>query len=164
MILRKNDDETGDRHGTAATAIEDIARRLDELLKTVSHVSDKAPPAEVHDGILHAARQAWKARRERQRIFGHSIAPDPAWDTLLDLFIARIEGRQVTVSSVSAAIGSSQATVLRWLAQLVEAKLVSSAPNPSNQADRHLMLTDQGLNLMCDYFIRTSSELDAAAA
>jgi hypothetical protein len=144
--------------------MEEITRRLDELVRAVSDVEGLAPPLAIKDGILHAARRAWTARRERQRIFGELIVTDPLWDILLDLFIARIENRQVTVSSVSAAIGSSQPTILRWAAQLIETRLASSASNPAWPADRHLTLTDEGLNLMCDYFLRTSPEMDAAAA
>jgi DNA-binding MarR family transcriptional regulator len=144
--------------------VEEIARRLDELVRAVSEAPGLASPPAVKDGILDAARQARKARRERQRIFGEAFMSDSAWDILLELFIARIERRQVTVSAVSATIGASKSTMLRWAAQLIEAKLVASNPNASLQSDRQLVLTDEGVNLMCDYFIRTSPDLDAAAA
>ncbi len=144
--------------------MEDIAERLDELLRAVSDTSVLAPPAGIKDGILLAARRAWRARRERQRIFGELILADPAWDILLDLFIGRIEGRTVTPASLGVAIGSSEATILRWLAQLIEAGLAASVSASSSKSDRPLSLTDDGLNLMCDYFIRTSPDLDVAAA
>jgi hypothetical protein len=148
----------------AAGGMEEITRRLDDLVRAVSDVEDLTPPPAVKDGVLRAAHRAWKARRERQRLFGDLIVADPAWDMLLDLFIARIEGRQVTVGNLSSAIESSDGTILRWAAQLIEARLVSSTVNPMDQSDRHLALTDEGLNLMCDYFLRTCPELDVAAA
>lgn len=143
--------------------MEEITRRLDELVRTVSDPLAAGSPPAIKDGILLAARRAWRARRERQLIFGESILADLPWDILLDLFIARIEGRRVTVSSTALAIGSSDATVARWAAQLIETKLVTSG-GAIGASDRMLSLTDEGLNLMCDYFLRTYPELDVAAA
>lgn len=144
--------------------VEEIARRLDELVRAVSDTPGLGSPPAIKDGILHAARAARKARRERQRIFGETLMSDPAWDILLELFVARIEGRQLRLSQVSSAIGFSEGTLIRWAAQLIEAKLVASSPNAADPKDRILALTDEGVNLMCDYFIRTSRDLDAAAA
>jgi hypothetical protein len=143
--------------------MDEIARRLDELVRAVSEVPELDRPPAIKDGILDAAKRAWKARRERQRLFGPSIAADPAWDILLDLFIARIEGREVTISTAAATIGSSEPTLLRWVAQLIENKFVSSPSYGAEPLNRRLSLTDEGLNLMCDYFIRTSPDLDVAA-
>ncbi len=144
--------------------VEEIARRLDELVRAVSETSGLASPPAIKDGILVAARAARKARRERQRIFGETLMSDPPWDILLELFVARIESRQLGISTLSSAIGISEQTLILWAAQLVEAKLVTSSPNSDEPRDRILALTDEGVNLMCDYFIRTSPDLDAAAA
>lgn len=164
MILRNNGARDDAGRPEEASGIEDIARRLDELVQAVSNVSAQVPAAALREGVLPAARRAWRARRERQRIFGPSIVTDPAWDILLDLFIARLEERPVTVSDLGSAIAVSKPTALRWIAQLIEAKLVASAPNASEADDRRLQLTDEGLNLMCDYFLRTGPDLDVAAA
>jgi len=164
VILRKSNPLARDDVRSDATGIEDIARRLDQLVQAVSTEPGASLLPAINDGILNAARRAWKARRERQRIFGHAIIADPGWDILLALFIARIERREVTVSGASSAIGVSAPTLLRWVAQLIEAKLVSSAANGSNPGDRFLTLTDEGVKLMCDYFLRTGPDLDLAAA
>jgi hypothetical protein len=145
--------------------MEDIVRRLDQLLRTVSELPD--PPAGVsvvEDGMADAARREYRDRRERERVFGPGIAADPAWDILLDLFIARDEGRDVTVFSVSAATAVAEGTILRCIAHLVEAKLISRGPLSSDPRSIFLTLTDQAAGMMCDYFSRTAAAADGAGA
>jgi hypothetical protein len=145
--------------------MEDIVRRLDQLLRTMSELPD--PPAGasvVQDGMADAARREYRDRRERERVFGPGIAADPAWDILLDLFIARDEGRDVTVFSVSAATAVAEGTILRCIAQLVEAKLIGRGPQSADPPSITLTLTDPAAAMMSDYFSRTAAAADAAGA
>lgn len=142
-------------------SIDEIARRLDHLLRTMAEVPSLEPPATVRDGALKAARRAWKARRERERIFGPGLVANPAWDILLDLFLAHAEDREVTVFGVCASTTVDEWTVVRWIANLVEAKLVTRQSTAADPRSIKLTLTDQGLAMMCDYFNRVA-DLDAA--
>lgn len=149
--------------GDPIGSIDEITRRLDDLLQTVSDAPDGAEPPALKDGILRVARRAWKAQRERERILGPSLAADPAWIILLDLFIARMEEREVTVRSLRSATGLSEATILRWVAQLVQVKMVLRLGEEADPRVARLALTEAGLNGMCDYFIRISPDLDVVA-
>ncbi|WP_156839397.1 MarR family transcriptional regulator [Novosphingobium aquimarinum] len=63
-------------------------------------------PAEDHPLWGELARQAYADRRRRPKIFANEdLFGEPAWDILLDLFIAEKERRRVSVTS--ACIGSA---------------------------------------------------------
>jgi hypothetical protein len=146
-------------------SIDEIARRLDELLLAMAEVPQSEDAVvNVGGGALAEARRIWRARRERERIFGATLAADPAWDILLDLFIAQGEGRKVTVSSASAATSVPEATVLRCIAHLVEAQLVARQPQRDDAANIYLMLTDRAVSMISEYLGRTTTASGAAGA
>ena len=145
-------------------SIDEIARRLDELLRDMADVPAAHEGGGLTDGVLEAARQAWEARRERERIFGSSLGPDPAWDLLLELFIAKGEGREATAATVSAASGLPEATVLRCIAHLADARLVGRQPHPFDTETVYLTLTDRAVAMISDFLARTMPASGAAAA
>lgn len=176
MINRKRDNAAGDQRGDHESqtsidwahrrdSIDEIARRIDELLLAMADFpkSDHSHP-DVQDGVLIEARRIWRSRRERERIFGSVLASDPAWDILLDLFIARGEGRKVTVQSAAAATSVPEATVLRCIAHLVEAKLLARQPQPGDLDNIYLMLTDRAMEMMCEYLAHSMTGAGGAAA
>ena len=52
-------------------------------------------------------------------MFGEGLFADPAWDIMLDLFAARIEGKDITVSSAGIAACVPPTTALRWSATAI---------------------------------------------
>jgi hypothetical protein len=166
MIERKHEVErpTSNR-APRRDGIDEIARRLDELLRDMA---DVPPPAEAKAGVdaavLSVARRVWRTRRERERIFGSMLAADPEWDILLHLFISKAEGREVKVAGAAAATGLSEAIVLRCIAHLAEAKLVARQARASSETVMCLTLTDQAVSMISEYLDRASIELGVAAA
>jgi DNA-binding MarR family transcriptional regulator len=61
-----------------------------------------------------------RARRLRERFLPASLFADPAWDILLDLAAARLEGRLVSVSSLCIAAAVPTTTALRWIKNMVD--------------------------------------------
>jgi hypothetical protein len=53
--------------------------------------------------------------RLRSQHFVPALFADPAWDILLDLAAARIDGRMVAVSSLCIAAAVPATTALRWI-------------------------------------------------
>ena len=176
MINKKRQSPAGDheadpRAGAAIDwaqrrdSIDEIARRIDELLLAMADFpqSDHAP-SDVQGGALEEARRIWRSRRERERIFGSILAADPAWDILLDLFIAHGDDKKVTVQSAAAATSVPEATVLRCIAHLVEAKLLARQPNPGDSRNIYLMLTDRAMEMMSEYLGRATTGSGGVAA
>ena len=106
------------------------------------------------DSILAAARRAYEARRARQRLFGERLFADPSWDIMLDLFIARLEGSRVSVSSACIGAAAPTSTALRHIAHLEQVGLLSRRPHPSDARSTFLELTEEGMAKMTAFFSR----------
>ena len=117
-------------------------------------VDDGKPEAGEELGAF--ARLLHRERRTRDAYMSEGLFGEPAWDILLDLFIASEEGREVSALAAAATLAVPEPTVLRCLAHLVATKLVVGAP--SGGASRaSLMLSPAATARMCDYFRRTAA-------
>jgi hypothetical protein len=161
-------DEAGGPAGPAQASsrtMDDIVHRLDELLRTIAAVpSPASAAAHIARRERDAARAEWHARRERERLFGSSLFGDTGWDILLDLFIAREEGRDVTLSTICETASLAQPAMLRCLAMLIEEGLILRGSRSPDPRENQLELSEQALALMCEYFSRaTTGSGDAGA-
>jgi DNA-binding MarR family transcriptional regulator len=73
-----------------------------------------------------------RARRLRERYFAASLFADPAWDILLDLAAARLEGRLVSVSSLCIAAAVPTTTALRWIKNLLDLGMLDRSADPAD--------------------------------
>lgn len=64
-----------------------------------------------------------RARRLRDQYFDGELFADPAWDMLLDLMAAQLEGTKVAVSSLCIAASVPPTTALRWIKTMTEEKV-----------------------------------------
>jgi CheY-like chemotaxis protein len=74
-----------------------------------------------------------RARRARAQFFPAELFADPAWDMLLDLFAARLEGRSVAVSSLCIAAAVPSTTGLRWIKTLTDLSLFVRVADPNDR-------------------------------
>lgn len=124
----------------------DEADPVDHLRRTMRDSDDAAaavrplPPAQ----LLAEALRLSAARRIRDRIFGRDLFPNPAWNILLELFVAAEEGRNVTIKSACVAAAVPQSTALRHIAHLIDVRLAARAQHPSDARSAYLKLTDRG--------------------
>lgn len=100
------------------------------------------PPATMPAAA--SVRGAIRGRRLRARFMGDGLFADPAWDMLLDLFAATLEGMRVSVSSLCIAAAVPPTTALRWIATLAEAGLIERAPDPEDRRRAFLSLSARG--------------------
>jgi DNA-binding MarR family transcriptional regulator len=94
-----------------------------------SGVADRRPPYRGEPGdtpppSAPAIRAMIRARRTRDQYFAAELFADPAWDILLDLMAARLEGRDVGVSSLCIAAAVPPTTALRWISAMTEQGLL----------------------------------------
>jgi len=82
------------------------------------------------------------ARATRVAAFGPDLFADPAWDMMLELLLARIERRPVSVSKLCLASRVPQTTALRWIFALVARGLLERSPDPGNGRRILVDLTD----------------------
>ena len=93
---------------------------------------------------IGAAKLMYAARRDRDIFFDPDLFGEPAWDILLDLYIAAVEGRQISVSSSAMGARAPLTTGLRWIAALVERGLAVRTHNALDQRVTYVALSDTG--------------------
>lgn len=77
-----------------------IAARLRDVAAKPGADAPGRPLPRSERRYLALARQAYALRRKRAAIFGNpELFGEPAWDILLDLYIAHAEAKPVSVSS-----------------------------------------------------------------
>ncbi|EJL31163.1 MarR family winged helix-turn-helix transcriptional regulator [Novosphingobium sp. AP12] len=116
-----------------------------------------APPAlaPADEGQLPDAKLVRRIIRQRQlraRFFDGDLFADPAWDMLLDLTAARIEGKQVSVTSLCIAAAVPPTTALRWIGQMVEADLFERVSDHVDRRRAFIALSDKAERAMARYF------------
>lgn len=110
--------------------------------RTAVSAQSDAPPESLS---LTLARKLYALRRKRAAIFGEAdLFGEPAWDILLDLYIAHGEGKPVSVSSACIGSAAPSTTGLRWLGILVDVGLVLREHDPADQRRVLVRLSDQG--------------------
>ena len=68
--------------------------------------------------LLACARRMIGERYRRFQFFDGHLFSDPAWDIVLELFVAEIEGREVPVTNLCLTSNVPDTTVLRWIKTL----------------------------------------------
>lgn len=136
--------------------IADVLARLGRDAAPPSGLEDRRPGfrGEADDGGIAPAeiRRAIRARRLRDQFFGDGMFEDPAWDMLLDLFAADLEGAQVSVSSLCIAAAVAPTTALRWIGRLTEAGLFDRLPDPADRRRAFLTLSPRAGQAMRGYW------------
>lgn len=112
--------------------------------------TDDAPDVSAVD-----VRAAIRARRLRSQFFAEALFADPAWDMLLDLYAAHLDGVQVSVSSLCIAAAVPPTTALRWISTLHDAGLFERRADPSDRRRAYIALSDTGLSAMRDFLAAT---------
>lgn len=119
--------------------------------------SQSAPASQDHPIWVELARQTYDDRRRRAKIFrSEDLFGEPAWDILLDLFIAAKERRRVSVTS--ACIGSAvpSTTALRWITILEKNGLLVREADPGDARRVYVKLSASGYAAMLEYFASAS--------
>jgi DNA-binding MarR family transcriptional regulator len=107
-----------------------LANRLNELAKKPSFGGKPFSEAtsEGSPGQPETAKRLIAERRTRMRFFDSELFGEPAWDIMLDLYIAHRECRNISVSSLTIASGVPATTALRRIqAMTVDGIIVRAA-------------------------------------
>jgi DNA-binding MarR family transcriptional regulator len=83
------------------------------------------------------------ARRGRDAVFGAHLFSDPSWDTLLELYAAKLGDRNVSLAELSRVINTPLSTTARWIAVLERRGLVATVEDRLRPS-RWVALTEDG--------------------
>jgi Winged helix DNA-binding domain len=156
--------DLSDELGRLSGLIESLLHRGDAVLgRTDTHLharkrSFTAEPFEneaaVDDLPLDAARirAVLRARRLRDQIIAGDLFADPAWDIMLDLMAARLEGLRVSVSSLCIAAAVPPTTALRWIRQLTDRGLLIRQADNEDGRRIFIALSDEGAQAVQRWF------------
>lgn len=136
-------DRVGPTPDQAKTDIKERGRIIDHP-RSGRAPEPPVPASSEGAELLVLARSMYRFRRHREAEFGPNLFSDPAWDILLDLFIAGEEGKKVSVSSACIGSCSPATTALRHLGTLVEKQLVIRKANEGDSRFVWVELTPAG--------------------
>ncbi|HWI84977.1 MAG TPA: winged helix DNA-binding protein [Sphingomonas sp.] len=142
-----NSGEIPDRRGGAPDRRERPDRRAQGERRGHGDVHEPL----AHSEMLTAIRATIRARRLRDQYFSGELFADPAWDMLLDLLLARLEGRAVAVSSLCIAAAVPPTTALRWIKRLTEEGVFVRTADPRDGRRIFIGLSDEAADGMSSY-------------
>lgn len=131
--------------------------RIATVLAALSEDEAAAPSPARRDGNgageidVTRVRAMIRARRLRDQYFRSELFADPAWDMLLDLMAARLEGQRVAVSSLCIAAAVPATTALRWIKTLTEHGLFVRVADPQDGRRVYIELSDKAAGALESY-------------
>ena len=138
-----------------SAAMSDFGQQLSRLVAAME-VNNGSAPAEGKGSepeIAATLRRIIGSRSLRSRHFPSDLFADPAWDILLDLTRAELEGQQVSVSSVCIAASVPMSTALRWVRQMTDSGLLRRWTDPRDRRRDLIALTPSSWANMKDYLM-----------
>jgi hypothetical protein len=103
--------------------------------------------------LAQLARRAYQDRRRRAQIFDDkTMFGEPAWDIMLDLFIAACQDKRVAITSACIGADVPNTTALRWLSILEVKGLISRESDELDGRRTFVRLSKLGFDRMKEYF------------
>lgn len=142
--------------------IEELRRDAERMAAAIAELASSRNAGETTDQPVDAARirAHIKARRVRDKFFPAELFADPAWDMLLDLAATRLEGRQVSVSSLCIAANVPTTTGLRWIKTLVDRGMFERHSDPQDARRAFIAMspaTAEAMTACLDAYFRASA-------
>ncbi len=131
-----------------------LSRELQSQVKDMQ-IGFSAEPMDLVETPLPKAgevRTMLRLRRLRESFFDASLFADPAWDMLLDLLAAKLEGDQVAVSSLCIAASVPPTTALRWIKAMTDHGLFERHADPMDGRRIFIRLSDFASRALGRYF------------
>ena len=140
------------RHHSPAHTVRLHADRAVDAIARIVEALETADHAEGSQLNAARVREIIAARRARDAVFGKGLFDDPAWDMILDLLLAELENRQVSVSSLCIAAAVPDTTALRWIRKLTEAGFFTRVGDPLDGRRAYIYLTEHGSGAIREWF------------
>jgi FixJ family two-component response regulator len=151
--------------GRAKTDLVDHLGRLSQELQRISHLmapveaksTEARPVARVGEfPTLKIAnplfiRRLLREENKRREIGNGLLFGDPSWSMLLDLLVAKMEGRKVAVSSACIASGAPTTTAMRLINRLVAETILVRTPDVKDGRRDYVTIDPTIENLLITY-------------
>jgi hypothetical protein len=134
---------------------DEVSRIADQLARLASMKEGPMLPAVATDRsaaeTARSLREIIRKRQVRKQFFPAELFADPAWDIMLDLAAARLEGKQVSVSSLCIAADVPTTTALRWIKGMTDAGMLARRSDPGDGRRSFIDLSDEAADAMERY-------------
>jgi len=141
--LTRRNDENG-RNGSTWLAEKQGSYIAQPAAASLAPVGDEVTAGQV--------RALLRTRRMRDQFLPSDMFADPAWDMLLDLMAARLNGEQVSVSSLCIAAAVPPTTALRWIRQLTDRGIFIRQADPADGRRVFIALSDEAATAIAQWF------------
>lgn len=92
------------------------------------------------------------ARRLRSRYLPYDLFADPAWDMMLNLFLAELTGQPMAVSRLTHSAEVPATTALRWMNTMIERGIFRRRSDPFDKRRFFIELSADASKAMREYF------------
>jgi DNA-binding MarR family transcriptional regulator len=106
----------------------------------------------VVSSLPTAEAEVARRRMRKEQFAGYGIFSDPAWDILLEVFIAEVAHTRLAVSSLGLDTEIAHATAFRWVGVLDSMGLIKRTQDPEDKRRNWVNLTSEGLRIMRTLF------------
>lgn len=103
--------------------------------------------------LLERVRIIAERRVERYQYLPAEMFGEPAWDMLLDLYLASGDGKSISVSSACIASRAPATTALRWLRRMEQLGLVARVNDDSDRRRVYVTITDAAKRALADWLL-----------
>jgi DNA-binding MarR family transcriptional regulator len=136
---------------------EKIHQAIDSVQQALGRIAALASimPSTLAGTTLAAmAERLYQERRRRDDYFPSGLFGEPAWDLILALFIAREEGRRLTIAEAYEAAAVKPAAGRRLIARLERTGMVARSSGQEDRRKRFVQLTPNAADRLRDYLTR----------
>lgn len=135
--------------------ISEIARLRAQVGELTAALSKVPADGAWKDDISRSAtiiKNVIEARSRRGAFFPPALFADPAWDMLLDLFLAHKSQLRISASSLCIAANVPSTTAHRWMRHLEDEGLVMRRGDPLDARRHFVELTPNAIEALSSYF------------
>ena len=113
--------------------------------RTAANEAPAVSPRSYFEALL-------RQRRARDRYFGSSLFGEPAWDIMLELMIARIDGREMKLSELGVGNSAPETATREYIDELAAAKLIERYDDGEETGDCLLALSSEAARRMAELY------------
>ena len=136
------------------------AADLDAIEAAVARLRGRIDRSAGRADPLATAQKLSEARAARNGCFPAGMFADPAWDLLVEAFLADAADAPFTIRELTERAGIPQSTGHVRVAKLEEMGLLASSPSPERKNARRVRLTKRGSKAMRDALARMGALFD----
>lgn len=145
-----------DKISSLSSELSHLTRLIDERPVAAAPASPQSAAASIpgpdHDkNMVDYIRGLLRTEAKRSKLGGGTLFGDPAWNILLDLLLARLEKRAVSVSSACIASGAPTSTALRLIKKLINDDVLYRIQDERDGRRSFLGINETVEKMMLDY-------------